>query len=137
MTHTETQLEAYARAEDAGIINASEERVLGAAKALEAAGRHVTQEAIAEALGATGGDRRPIGSAVAVLKRRCALKVVGKVEGSRGFNVESYRVTGEMKADPGAPQGRVSRSAVVNYLATCSEEEWNAILTEASARAPQ
>jgi len=34
-----------------------------------------------------------------------------------------------------APMAVVTREAVVDYLATCSDAEWDAILTEAAARA--
>lgn len=115
----------------------AERRVLFAAETLEALGCRVTQERLAEALGATGGDRRPIGSAVAALKRRGALRVVDKVRGSQGRKVEALIVTGVIREDPGAPPGRVSREAVVNYLATCSDSDLDSILTEAARRAPQ
>ena len=135
MTHTETQCLAYAQATESGLIARTERRVLDAALRLEAENSPVTQEALAEALGATGGDRRPLGSSVAILKRRGALRKVGTVEGSCGFKVESYATTGTIGPDPGTVGRRPSRAAVVRYLAQCSDEENYAIQRDAVAEA--
>jgi len=109
----------------------NEQRTLDAAKDLEARGRIVTQEALAKALGATGGDRRPLGSTVASLKRRGALAVVGRVKSETGNYVESLKVTGLVNDDPGPPISR--RERALDYVAGLSEEDYHQFLLEAVA----